>query len=237
MASTGSVNLLSALVMKPALSELADAFSHRTGQTLTIIYDAAVPIRDRIRNGEAFDATIVQRQVLEMLAQEGAIEPDSVITLARSGIAMAAHTGKPKPATKPVEALKQTLLAATSIAYPDPAIGHASGLQFQEVIERLGISDTIRPKAKLMTGTLADFAMQDEAEIAITQPMEILATPGYELVGWLPPELQDAKKFTWGAGVTTNSKEPDTARALVRFLSSPAATSVIESWGMVPDGR
>jgi hypothetical protein len=29
--------------------------------------------------------------------------------------------------------------------------------------------------------------------------MEFLATPGYDLVGWLPEELQNRERFTWGA--------------------------------------
>ena len=37
------------------------------------------------------------------------------------------------------------------------------------------------------------FAAHDSAEIVISQPMEILATPGYELVGWLPEELRTGK--------------------------------------------
>ena len=64
--------------------------------------------------------------------------------------------------------------------------------------------------------------------------MEILATPGYELIGWLPEELQDRERFTWGLGVTGNTKEPGIARALIQFLSSPAAAAVIKAKGMEP---
>src|SRR5256885_5416531 len=64
--------------------------------------------------------------------------------------------------------------------------------------------------------------------------MEILATPGYELVGWLPPELQDYDRFTWAAGVTASSSEPEAARALIQFLASPTAAAVIKKRGMEP---
>jgi len=59
-----------------------------------------------------------------------------------------------------------------------------------------------------MEGSVADFAAHDSADIVISQPMEILAAPAYELVGWLPPELQDYERFTWAMGITATSKEP-----------------------------
>jgi len=66
------------------------------------------------------------------------------------------------------------------------------------------------------------------------QPMDILATPSYDLVGWLPDELQDYNAFTWAAGVTANAKEPDAAKALIQFLSSSTAAAVIKKRGMEP---
>src|SRR6266571_3418831 len=90
---------------------------------------------------------------------------------------------------------RRSPLAARSIAYPDPARGAASGVHFRGVIERLGIAQEVNAKAKLMQGTFLEFAAHDEADIVITQPMEILSEPSYELVSWLPEELQESKNF------------------------------------------
>jgi molybdate transport system substrate-binding protein len=129
------------------------------------------------------------------------------------------------------------LLATKSVAYPVPDAGHASGIHFRGVIERLGIAKEVDAKAKFIEGTVAEFAAHDSADIVISQPMEILATPSYELVGWLPSELQDYEGFTWAAGITTNSKEPAAAKALVQFLTSPAAAAVIKVKGMEPAAK
>lgn len=145
--------------------------------------------------------------------------------------------GAPRPAVDSPDALKRTLLAAGSVAYPDPARGHASGIHFERVVEQLGIASAVRAKAKLFNGTFVDFAAVDEAELAVTQPMEILAAPGYELAGWLPPELQDEEGFTWAAGMDVNAKESEAAAALIRFLSSPAAAAAIKAKGMMPGVR
>ena len=71
--------------------------------------------------------------------------------------------------------------------------------------------------------------LNDHGLAVITQ---ILTTPGVELVGPLPPEIQFYNDFL--AGVSANSKAPDAARALIKFLTGPTAIPVIKSQGMEP---
>src|SRR5437870_8236955 len=209
------VRLLSALVMKPALTDLAGSFERSSGHRLTISYDSAGAVTKRIQSGEMVDVALTQKPAIETLIKEGKIASGSNVILARSGVGAAVRQGAPKPDISSVDALKRTLLAAKSIAYPVPDAGHASGIHFLGVIERLGIAQQVNAKAKFMEGTVAEFAARDSADIVISQPMEILATPGYELVGWLPEELQDRERFTWALGVTANAKEPEVAKALI----------------------
>jgi molybdate transport system substrate-binding protein len=176
-----------------------------------------------------------QYPVVEALVQQGKIRQDSMVTLARSGVGVAVPKGTIKPDLSSVEALKRTLMAAKSFTYPDPAVGAASGIHFRTVLERLGIAEEVNAKVELFKDTLTEFAISGHADIAITQPMEILATPSYEFVGWLPPELLDYDKFTWAAGVTANTREPKAATALVTFLSSPIAAAIIKRKGMEPN--
>lgn len=231
------IRLLSALVMKAVLGDLAGEYARATGHTLAVSLGAAGAVADRIREGEDCDVAIVQKRVLDALAQQGKIAEGSIVTLARSGIALAVRKGMAMPVIDTVEALKKSLLAARSVAYDDPEMGHASGVHFRGIIERLGIAQAIGSKAKLMKHAVAEFAARDEAEIVVTQPMEILAAPDYELVGWLPPELQDEDGFTWAAGMGAHAGDPDAAKALIRFLSSPEAASVFETRGMLPVAR
>jgi molybdate transport system substrate-binding protein len=236
-AQGSEVSLLSALVMKPALTELVNPFERTTGHKLTIAYEAAGVVRTRIQSGEVVDVTIIQKPVVEALVREGKIAVASNVTLARSGVAVAVPQGQPKPDVSSVDSLKRALLAAKSVAYADPTLGHASGIHFRSVIERLGIANEVNAKAKYMKTSFAAFIATDSAELSITQPMEILATPGYELAGWLPSELQDHERFTWAVGVTANAKEPVAAKALVQFLISPAAAAVIKAKGMEPGAQ
>jgi molybdate transport system substrate-binding protein len=53
---------------------------------------------------------------------------------------------------------------------------------------------------------------------------------GAELVGPIPAELQSYIGFR--AGIGTAAKEAAAAKALIEFLRSPAATSVIKDHGL-----
>ena len=227
-----NVSLLSATVMKPAISVLESEFERATGHKVTINYAPAGVIRTRIQSGEIADVAILQRPSLEALAQEGRIVARTIVTLGRSGVAVAVAAGRSWPDIGSVDALKRSLLAATAIAYHDPARGHATGIHFRGVLERLGIAREVNAKAKLLAGTVAEFVVDDTADVLISQPMEILATPGHELVGWLPEELQNRAAFTWAAGVFAHAKSFEAAESLIRFLASPKAQSVIRDKGM-----
>jgi hypothetical protein len=93
-----------------------------------------------------------------------------------------------------------------------------SGLRFQHILEEFGIAEKIALKAKLMDGTLTDFALRHEVEIAITQPMEILATRDYGLVGPLPHKFQDDENFTWVGAVAAAARDPSAASASASLL-------------------
>src|SRR2546428_11771065 len=84
------------------------------------------------------DVAIIQKPAVAALAQQGKILAGPAVTLARSGVGVAVPAGRPRPDISSVEALKRSLLAATSVAYPDPKLGHASGIHFHGVMDRLG---------------------------------------------------------------------------------------------------
>ena len=233
-ARAAEVKILSASVMKPALGELAGEFERTTGHKVTVSYDSAGAVRNRILVGEIVDVAIIQRPVMHALLQEGKIAPGSIVTLARSSVGLAVPKGAAKPDISSIDAFRQSLLAAKSIAYPDPAVGAAVGIHFRSVIEQLGIAEQVNAKAELFKDTLVEFAVKGHADIAISQPMEVLATPGYDLVGLLPSELQDYDRFTWAVGMSVTATQAEAAKALIQFLSSPAAASVIKAKGMEP---
>lgn len=71
-----------------------------------------------------------------------------------------------------------------------------------------------------------------EAEIGFQQVSELLPVAGIEYVGPLPPEVQKVTVFS--AGVAVTARDPEAARALIKFLSSPAAAATVAKTGLEP---
>ena len=56
--------------------------------------------------------------------------------------------------------------------------------------------------------------------------------PGLEIVGFLPEGAQKVTIFS--AGISTGSKEPAAAKALLDYLARPQSKAVIEKTGLEP---
>ena len=147
---------------------------------------------------------------------------------------MVVRKGAPKPDISSPEALKRTLLAAKSINYPDPAFGGAPGLHFAKVLDRLGIANEMKPKTIYAKNT-ADTGVQianGKAEIGVGQLQQLRRVADIEIVGLLPGDLQDAIVFT--AAIMAGAKDAAASKALIDFLRTPAAATVIKAKGLEP---
>jgi len=82
------------------------------------------------------------------------------------------------------------------------------------------------------TDIVSELVAKGEIELGMVVITQIVTTPGVELVGPLPSDIQSYMTFT--AGVSANAKAPDAARELLKFLQGPNALPVIKSQGMEP---
>jgi len=187
-------------------------------------------IPSRLERGEAADVVILAAPALDELIKNGKVVPGSRVDLVRSSIGVAVRAGAAKPDISSVDALKRTLLEAKSIAYS----ASASGVYLsQEMFQRLGIADQILEKCKRIANEpVGAVVARGDAEIGFQQISELLPVPGIDYLGPLPPEVQ---KFTvFSAGVGVGAKQPDAARALIKYLASPAAVPAIKKSGLEP---
>jgi molybdate transport system substrate-binding protein len=61
---------------------------------------------------------------------------------------------------------------------------------------------------------------------------QIMTTPGVDLVGPIPQELQSYVR--WKGAVSANSVAPEVAKELLKFLTGPTALPVLKAQGMEP---
>jgi molybdate transport system substrate-binding protein len=234
-AMAATVSVVSSGGFAAAYKVLGPEFEHQSGDTLATGWgpsmgDTQDAVPQRLKRGEPIDVLIMVGYALDNLIKQGKVIPDSRIDLAFAGIGVVVKEGAAKPDVSSVDALRRALLAAKSIAYSDSA----SGVYIQnEMFKKLGIEDQVKGKARMIPAEpVGAVVARGEAEIGFQQISELKPIKGITLVGPLPPEVQQITMFS--AGIVVGSKQPEAARALIRFLASPDAAPAIKDSGMMP---
>ena len=235
-AEAAELKVLSAIGMQSVLEDLGPKFEHATGHKLAISFATAGAAVKRAQGGEAADVVIATWQGIDGLVKNGKAAADNVTVLASAGISVAIRKAAPKPDISSPDALKRTLLAAKSISYVDPASGGASGIHFVNVLDRLGIANEMKsktvfpdPKTPAEVGALV---ANGEAEIGVHVVVELMSVAGIDVVGPLPGDLQNTTVFA--AAIMASAKDAEASKALVNFLRTPDAVTVIKAKGMDP---
>jgi molybdate transport system substrate-binding protein len=209
------------------------AFEQQTGHKIVVDNDTVGALTRRIEGGEAFDVAVLTPNAVQDLAAKGKIDAGSRATLARVGVGVMVKAGAPKPDVSTVEAFKQALLAAKSVAYIDPASGGSSGIYFDGLLTKLGLAEQVKAKAKLKKGGyVADLIVSGEAELGVHQISEIVPHAAVTFVGPLPTEIQNYTVYA--AGIASAAREKDAAAALVRFLAGPTGAAALKERGLEP---
>jgi molybdate transport system substrate-binding protein len=225
------VKVLTAGAFKQVVLALVPVYERKTGNHVTVDNGTAGQLKKRIADGETFDVAVITPAVIDELIASGKVASGSKINLASVGIGVVVKEGAAKPDIGTVEKFKEALLKAKSVAYIDPKSGGSSGIYIDKLLERLGIADQIRPKAKLkMGGHVADLIASGEAELGIHQISEIVPVKGVILVGPLPKEIQNTTVYA--AGISTTVKDKNASKELIDALSGSDAAAVLKSKGM-----
>jgi molybdate transport system substrate-binding protein len=235
------VKVLSAVGMRQVMVALAPRFEQETGLKLAITFDSGAVIVRRVQRGEAPDIVVIPRAAINDLVRAGAVSATSVVDVARSTVGVAVRKGAPMPDISSPEAVRRTLLAAKSIARPDPALGGSSGVHIAEVLEHLGIAEEVRSRTILASNPDREqempgsFVASGRAEIALHQIQELMAVPGLQIVGPLPGDLKGA--FLFSAGIRAGSPHEKVGLQLLEIFKRPETRALIESKGMEPATR
>lgn len=228
-AEATEVKVLCAGGIASVVNELGAQFERASGHKLMMKFVSGPVVKREIDAGTAFDVAISLPDVIDAAIKDGKIVAATRANIARTGVGVIVRAGAPKPDIGSVDAFKRALLNAKGVAYGKEG---ASGVHFMGLLERLGIMAEMKPK--LRPGGVGDGVrsiIKGDAALALG-PIPTLMEPGVDLVGPLPVELQTYLSFA--AGVGAAAKEADAGRALIKFLTAPAAVPVIKANGMEP---
>jgi molybdate transport system substrate-binding protein len=223
------VRVMLSAAFKPAYLELVPRFEGSTGHRIVSAWVSTAQMLGRLRGGEPADLVILHAAGLEAMIREGLIDAASRLDLATCGVAVAVRKGAQKPDLSSGEALKRAVLAARSIVYSTGP----SGIYLSRLFERMGIADSIRAKVIQVQGEPTGAVVaRGDAELGFQQTSELLPVAGIDIVGPLPPDVQEITTFC--GGVHVGAVQPAAAKALLEFFISPEAAPVIRRTGMEP---
>jgi molybdate transport system substrate-binding protein len=233
--NAAEIKILSSVALKSILTDhLIPQFEASSGNKVVANFGSSASVKQQINGGEAFDLVVLSPAgVIDDFVKSGMVATDAYSNVGRIGVGVAIKAGAPRPDISSVDAFKRTLINAKSIALVDPATGGAGAVYFMSLAQRLGIVDEIKPKLKLTPpGESGPAVAAGEAELGIGAVSEIVTVRGAELLGPFPT---DAQSYTaYAAGVSAKAKEPAAARAILKFITAPAAASVLKAGGMDP---
>jgi len=186
-------------------------------------------IAAQLARGVPANVVILSREGLSDLIAANRIVAGTDVDLARVPLGVAVRAGTPKPDVSTVEAFKQVLLKANTVAVP----GSTSGIWLTaDLFPRLGIADKVNVK-KTPRGTDATgMVAAGGADLAVMPVSEIVHAAGVEFAGAIAPEIQFVQTFS--AAVVAGSGEIEASKRLIEFLASARASEAIRKSGMEP---
>jgi len=228
--NAAEIKVVSTQATEAAYVELVAQFEKASGHKVTTVFTGTLNVQKRLADGERYDLIIMASPAIDDQIKLGKAVAGSRVDFASSGTGLAVRKGAAKPDISSADALKKTLLAAKSIGYSTGP----SGLYMLTVFEKMGIADQVKGKLKqtpsgVFVGTLI---ATGETEVGFQQISELVHFPGIDYVGPLPGDLQKITMFS--AGIHTGATQVDAAKALVKFITAPAAAPVIKKHGLEP---
>jgi molybdate transport system substrate-binding protein len=210
----------------------AQALVKRMKPDVQATFGAVGAMRDKLLAGEPCDVMIVTQALVDELTAQGHLVAGSAAALGVVKTGIAVKRGDKAPDVSTSDALRQALVHAPGIYFPDPQRATA-GIHFMKVLKALGVD--VGMKDHLRTFPNGATAMAEMAKapvpgvIGCTQVTEILYAEGVQLVGLLPKEFELATVYT--AAVCTKARDPQEARALVQLLSGEHAAAARAACG------
>jgi molybdate transport system substrate-binding protein len=227
--AAAEIKIMAPRAIQTVLAEAGPAFERATGHKINVTVDLAAVVARRVNAGEAFDIAVATPQLIDALVKEGKLIADTRADLTKAGIGVEVKKGAQKPDISTTAAFKRAMLNAKTIGYLK--IG-TSGQMVRDALAKIGLTDAVKDKAVTPDDdVVSEMVAEGKIEIGMVNLSQILTTPGVDLVGPLPPEIQSYIIFT--GGVNAKSANADAARELIKFMKG-GAVPTIKKQGMEP---
>lgn len=224
---SGPLVLLSSMAAREVLKALATDYTTAGGRPVDARAAGGVDVAKRVRGGEALDIVVLASSVIDELIAEGHLV-GARIDLARSGVGIAAPSGRTHPSMATETDVRAAVLGARTLGFSTGP----SGAYLQKLFERWGILATVKERIIIPPPgvPVAALVAAGRAELGFQQLSELLGVAGIDVLGPLPPAIQSMTVFS--GGVARASADPQGARALLNWMAAPSTADVKRRFGM-----
>jgi molybdate transport system substrate-binding protein len=223
-AKPGDIRLMVTDGLHVPLEKVRADIEKAVGHTLVVQYSESHVLQKEMEAGQPFELALVTQDVVDSGIAKGVMLPDkSVVARIRVGVFQRGDA-PPQDISSP-EALKKSLQGAASIRWSANAAAEPTVMK---TFATLGVAETLKPKMHPTTMGQPNQAVTlnaGEYELVINIIGESVRAP-LVLLGEIPKALQVPIVLPAGIGAKGNT---ELARAVVKFLMSPAFTPVLEA--------
>jgi molybdate transport system substrate-binding protein len=214
-----------------ALRKIAPVFEREHQAKITLTFGSTGQLAQQIQHGAPVDVFFAANLAfVEDLRAKGAVLADSVETYAQGQIVLATQRGRLPLAT--LRDLTRNDVRRVAIANP----AHAPyGMAAREALVSAGVWTQVQPK--LVYGENIRQALQflqtrnvDAAIIALS----VADVPEVRYT-MIDPSLH--RPIIQAAAVTARSRQPDFARAFIRFVNGPQGRPIMKRFGFLLPGE
>jgi molybdate transport system substrate-binding protein len=231
-AGAAEIYVVGAGAIEEPFEALAAEFSKQTGHKVHAIFGPVGGMQNKLKEGEKADVIVLSSAAMDQLEKDGSLVAGTRADLGHAVAGIGVKSGAAKPDISTPDALKKSLLSARTVAYTNPAAGGTAGIYMSGLLDRLGIADEIKKKALLEASgsAVAAAVANGAAEIGISFTSELMPNKEVAVVGPIPQSI--GLVVTYAGAVASASKEADAARALITYMTTPAAREHFKAAGL-----
>jgi molybdate transport system substrate-binding protein len=227
-ASAEQIRLLSAGAVGTGVTAAVAAFEKESGHTVKAIFNTAPQVAARLEAGEPYDVVIAPPAAMQRFAAAGKVAAEQV-PIGKVGMSVAIRGDAPvriSPTSPPSRTRCSRPIRSSSNRA-------SSGQYFEDWLKREGIYGRLEAKITRYAdaGAVMEHTLKGKGrEMAVGPTTEIVdyRGKGLKLVGALPAAIQNYTSYVASPGPDAS----DAARALLKYLASPAAKSAFNAAGI-----
>lgn len=227
------IKVLSAGAVKRGVSQIAQQYETASGHAVSVEFDTAPIVRDRLRAGDDAHVVVLPPPMLDELAREGRIDNGHRGHIGRSRVGLFVKRDVALPDISTVEAFADVLTRSDAVIYNTAS----SGLYIEQLLARLGLHEVLAARIEKVSSGAAvmeKVAAHSGGAIGFGQLSEIRVQldkgVAIALVGPLPEEIQNSTPYD--AAVASVATKVPGAAELVAALTSSAARAVFRATGI-----